>query len=167
MLKRYLIRRSGHLVVDKKKVAAEERLDGKFLLSSSDDAPDAADMARLYKSLLEVEASWRDLKQVIELRPVYHRKEERIRAHVTLCFLALMLVRVIEFATGDSWRNVRPEFERMHLSEFAGSAGRILQRTEATPCQHEILQALDLREPPLVLELDAASGLRQRAKRPA
>ncbi len=61
-------------------MAAEERLDGKFLLSSSDDAVPAAYMAWLYKSLLEVEASWRDLKQTIELRPVYHRKEERTEA---------------------------------------------------------------------------------------
>ena len=83
-------------MIDQGKVAAETRLDGKFLLSSSDDSLLAADMARLYKGLLEVEDSWREMKQTLEPRPVHHRKEERIRAHVTLCFLGLMLMRVAE-----------------------------------------------------------------------
>ncbi len=152
-LARYLTRRKGALVVDQKKVTAEARLDGKFLLSSSDDSLSAADMARLYKGLLEVEDSWREMKQTLELRPVHHRKEERIRAHVTLCFLGLMLMRVAERATGDTWRNLRRELERMHLGTFAGPAGALTQRTETTPRQREILAALEIAEPPIVFEL--------------
>lgn len=152
-LARYLTRRQGTLVVDKKKVTAEERLDGKFLLSSSDDSLSASDMARLYKGLLEVEDSWREMKQTLELRPVHHRKEERIRAHVTLCFLGLMLMRVAERATGDTWRNLRRELDRMHLGTFAGPAGEIVQRTETTPRQREIFAALEIAEPPIVLHL--------------
>jgi hypothetical protein len=166
-LKRYVSRLRGRLVIDRAKVHAEEHLDGKFLLSSSDDALSAPDMARLYKSLLEVEAAWRDLKQVLELRPIYHRKEDRIRAHVTLCFLALMLVRVVEQSTGDTWRNIRRELERMHLGEFAGPAGRVVQRTETTPRQREILKSLRIPEPPLVHELSTPSKPRRRSKRPA
>ncbi len=152
-LARYLSRRGGALVIDNKKVAAEARLDGKFLLSSSDDSLGAADMARLYKGLLEVEDSWREMKQTLELRPVHHRKEERIRAHVTLCFLGLMLMRVAERATGETWRNLRRELDRMHLGTFAGPAGAITQRTETTPRQREILRDLDIAEPPIVFEL--------------
>ena len=152
-LARYLSRRGGNLVIDKRKVAAEARLDGKFLLSSSDDSLSAADMARLYKGLLEVEDSWREMKQTLELRPVHHRKEERIRAHVTLCFLGLMLMRVAERATGDTWRDLRRELDRMHLGTFAGKAGSITQRTETTPRQREILRDLEIAEPPIVLEL--------------
>ena len=153
-LARYLTRRGHSLVVDKKKVAAEARLDGKFLLSLSDDSLSASDMARLYKGLLEVEDSWREMKQTLELRPVHHRKEERIRAHVTLCFLGLMLMRVAERATGDTWRNLRRELDRMHLGTFAGPAGSITQRTETTPRQREILRDLDIKEPPVVLALE-------------
>ncbi len=163
-LRRYLSRRGGRLVIDRSKVRAEERLDGKFLLSSSDDSLAAADMALLYKSLLEVERSWRDMKQVIDLRPVYHRKEERIRAHVVLCFLALMLVRVAENAARDTWRNIRRELERMHLGDFAGPAGRLTQRTETTPAQREILRALEIKEPPLVLDVEARPAQPRRAK---
>ena len=63
----------------------------------------AEDIALGYKQLLEVERGWRDMKQVIDLRPVYHRKEERIRAHVILCWLALLLIRIAETTAGDTW----------------------------------------------------------------
>jgi hypothetical protein len=164
-LARYVSRRGGALVIDKRKVAAESRLDGKFLLSSSDDSLSAADMARLYKGLLEVEDSWREMKQTLELRPVHHRKEERIRAHVTLCFLGLVLMRVAERSTGDTWRNLRRELDRMHLGTFAGPAGSLTQRTETTPRQGEILRDLDITEPPKVFEL--ATPRPRRAKKSA
>jgi hypothetical protein len=162
-LARYLSRRKGKLVVDQTKVGADAKLDGKFLLSCTDDAVPAADLAVLYKQLVEVERSWRDLKHVLDLRPICHRKEERIRAHVTLCFLALVLVRVAETTTGDTWPQLRRELERMHLGEFTGPAGRITQRTETTPRQRELLRALQIREPPLVLDLQAARPRRRRA----
>jgi transposase len=162
-LARYLTRRKGKLVVDQAKACTEAKLDGKFLLSCTNDAIDAADLALLYKQLIEVERSWRDLKHVLDLRPVYHRKAERIRAHVTLCFLALVLVRVAETTTGDTWPQIRRELERMHLGEFAGPAGRITQRTETTPHQRELLRALQIPEPPLVLDLQAVQPRRRRA----
>jgi transposase len=72
--------------------------------STCSAAPDpelpAEDIALGYKQLRQVERGWRDLKQVIDLRPVYHRKEERIRAHVILCWLALLLIRITETTTG-------------------------------------------------------------------
>jgi hypothetical protein len=152
-LSRYLSRRQQRLVVDRAKLRAEERLDGKFLLSSTDDSLSAGELALLYKSLLEVERSWRDLKQVLDLRPVYHRKEDRIRAHVTLCFLGLMLVRVVETTVQESWPSLRRELERMCLSEFSSATGRVLQRSETTPRQREILSRLEIAEPKLVLEV--------------
>ena len=56
----------------------------------------------LTKQLLEAERGWRDLKQAIDLRPVYHRKEQRIRAHVTLCWLAFLLIRNAETTAGGA-----------------------------------------------------------------
>ena len=78
-------------VIDRAKVAAEERLDGKYLLSTSDPDLSAEDVALGYKNLLEAERGFRDLKSTLELRPVFHRLEPRIRAHVLLCWLALLL----------------------------------------------------------------------------
>ncbi len=151
---RYLKQRSdGTLALDKAKIKAEERLDGKFLLSTSDDTLSCQDVALGYKQLLEVERGFKDLKHTLELRPVYHRKEERIRAHITLCFLALLLIRVAEVETGKTWRCIKTELSRMHLGEFKGPAGRVLQRTEITAAQKEIFAALKIKEPPKFFEI--------------
>jgi hypothetical protein len=59
------------------------------------------------------------MKGALGLRPVFHHREDRIRAHVQLCGLALLLLRVVENATDDTWRNVRHELDRMHLVTLA------------------------------------------------
>ena len=83
-------------------------LDGKYLLRCSDPHLSAEDIALGYKQLLEVERGWRDIKQIIDLRPVYHRREDRIRAHILLCWLALLLIRVVETTTGQTWHQAAP-----------------------------------------------------------
>ena len=70
----------GLLRIDRAAVTADARLDGKFLLRTSDPTLSAADVATGYKQLLEVERTWRDMKTTLDLRPVYHRQEDRIRA---------------------------------------------------------------------------------------
>ena len=156
-LKRFLRATPGGLLrVDRAAVAAEERLDGKFLLRSSDPTLSAEDIALGYKQLLEVERGWRDMKSTLELRPVYHHLERRIRAHVLLCWLALLLIRLAETATDDTWRNLRHELDRMHLGEFAGPAGRVLQRTETTAAQAAIFKSLGVAQPKRFLGLTPA-----------
>jgi hypothetical protein len=131
-------------------------VDGKFLLSSSDDDLSAAEIALYYKQLKEVERGWREQKHILDLRPVYHRKEDRIRAHVLLSFLALLLTRVAETRARETWRNLRRELERIQLGYFHGSAGRVHQRTETTVRQRELLSALDVPEPPRFLAIKPA-----------
>jgi hypothetical protein len=58
------------------------------------------------------------------------------------------LLRVIENATGDTWRNARRKLDRMHLVTLATNAGQVAQRTTTTPGQQTLLRALDLPEPP-------------------
>jgi len=147
--RRFLRRSAGGLVrIDRAAVAAEKRLDGKYLLRTSDRTLSAADIALGYKALLEVERGWRDMKSTLDLRPVYHRLEDRIRAHVQLCWLALLLIRVIETTASDTWRNVRDELERMHLVSMQTPDGTVAQRSLTTPGQRAILAKLGLPEPP-------------------
>src|SRR5439155_8852295 len=153
-LRRYLTRRRGRLVIDRAKAREEHHLDGKFLITSSDDDLTAAQIALYYKQLKEVERAWRDQKHILDLRPIYHRKQDRIRAHVLLSFLALLLTRVLEVRARDTWRNPRRELERIHLGYFHGTAGRALQRSELTTRQREILKALDVPEPPRFLTIE-------------
>jgi transposase len=157
-LHRYLrVTPSGLLRIDQRAIKAEANLDGKYLLRSSDPHLSAEDIALGYKQLLQVERGWRDMKQVIDLRPIYHRKEQRIRAHVLLCWLALLLTRTIETTCGDTWPTLRQELERIMLGTFAGPAGTFRQRTEITSPQRAILAKLELPEPPRVYQLTPAA----------
>jgi len=89
-------------------------------------------LAAAYKQLIAVERGWRDCKTSLGLRPVYHHREDRIRAHVQLCWLALLLIRVAETRAGDTWRNLRHELDRMHLVTLATADGRVAQRSATT-----------------------------------
>jgi hypothetical protein len=143
----------GRLVIDRAKVRAAARLDGKFLLSTSDPDLSAEDVALGYKNLLEAERAFRDLKTTLELRPVFHRLERRIRAHVLLCWLALLLVRVAERQTSNTWRQINTELGRLHLVTLAGPAGRLEQTTTLTPTQRELFAATGIAPPPRVTSL--------------
>lgn len=86
--------KTGAIKIDKGKIKEETHLDGKYIISTSDDTLTPEDVALGYKQLMEVERAFRTLKTTLDLRPVYHRKDERIQAHVFLCFLALLLCRL-------------------------------------------------------------------------
>lgn len=121
-LKRWIRQqRNGQLVIDRAKIKAEANLDGKYLLATSDPDLSAGDTAMGYKNLLEAERGFRDLKSELLLRPIFHRLEHRIRAHVLICWLALLLTRVAERSTGQSWRNIRRETARLKQVTLAGT----------------------------------------------
>ena len=97
------------------------------------------------------------MKQILDLRPVYHRLEERIRAHVVLCWLALLLIRIVETTTGHTWHHVRRHLDRLHVGTFTGPTGTFRQRTELTKPQRDLLAKLDIPAPKKIIELATAS----------
>lgn len=135
-------------MLDREKIKSEERLDGKYLLRTSDPSLSAEDVALGYKQLLEAERSFRDLKGVLRLRPVFHSKDERIRAHILICFLALMIIRVAETRSGQTWRTIRAELGSIRQGLFSGQDGQFTQTTELTRRQRELHTALGVPEPP-------------------
>ena len=148
--------KSGRLRIDAAKVRAEERLDGKFLLSTSDPDLTAEDVALGYKNLLEAERGFRDMKSTLDLRPVYHRIEPRIRAHVLLCWLALLLIRVAERRTAMTWRRIGLELGRVHTVTLTGTAGTVTQTTPLNEIQQGIVDACGVATPPRVTHLHPA-----------
>ena len=149
----------GLLRVDAAKITADAKLDGKYLLRTSDPHLSTKDIALGYKQLLEVERGWRDMKQVLDLRPVYHRLEDRIRAHVLLCWLALLLARIVETRastpdTTTTWPRARAELQRLHVGTFTGPAGLFRQTTQPSNEARRLHQILDIPLPPRILDLD-------------
>lgn len=146
--------KAGQLRIDTAKVKADERLDGKYLLRCSDDTLGADEIALGYKGLYDVEEAFRTLKQRLDLRPVYHRLEDRIRAHVLLCWLGLVVIRVAENRTGETWQKIVHCLGRMHLGRFAGEHGSATLRTATTADQKRIFGALGVPEPPFATRLE-------------
>jgi hypothetical protein len=147
--------KSGKLKIDLAKVKQEEALDGKFLLSTSDESLTVEDIALGYKQLLEVERAFRTLKHSLSLRPVYHSKDDRIRSHVLICWLALLLVRIAELETGLSWALIRRSMQRLHLGEFWNEKNRVLRHTALNAEQANILKKLKITPPKPFVKLEA------------
>lgn len=147
--------KSGQLRIDRTKLREEERLDGKHLLTTTDFELPAAELALAYRQLNEVERSWRTLKSEIDLRPVYHRLETRIEAHVLLCWLSLLLIRVVEREAGKSWHRVASHLDEIHLVKVSSKDGEAELVTRLTPEQSDLLKTLEVSPPPMLKSLSS------------
>lgn len=87
---RYLKIAKGGVSLDEAAIAREARLDGKFVLTTSTDLP-ATEVALAYKSLWRVERAFRTLKSTLDVRPIFHQRDDSVIGHITGCFLALRL----------------------------------------------------------------------------
>lgn len=143
----------GRLKIDKSKTAAESKYDGKFLIETSDDTLSIEDVVLGYKQLYDVEHAFKSLKTTLKLRPNYHSKDERIRCHIFLCFLSLLLVRITENQTGRTWSKIRDEMNRLYIGEFRQNGGRFRLLTELTRDHKAILKALNIKEPSTVVDI--------------
>ncbi len=94
------------------------------------------------------------MKSTLALRPVFHRLEPRIRAHVLLCWLALLLVRVAERRTGRTWHRIATELNRVHAVTLVGTAGSVVHTTPLTTTQAGIVAACQVPAPAVVTALD-------------
>ena len=93
------------------------------------------------------------MKQVIDLRPVYHRKEERIRAHVILCWLALLLIRIAETTDRPDLDQDPPRARPLPLGTFTGPAGTFRQPAELTKPARDLLAKLAIDPPRQIHQL--------------
>ena len=148
--------KDGQLRIDRAAIRDDAKLDGKYMVSCTDPSLSAEDVALGYKQLWQVERAFRTLKTTLDLRPIYHRKDDRIRAHVILCWMALLLVRVIENRVGQSWTLIRDELDLIHRAKIFNKDGSILLTTNLTKDQENILNALQVRAPKRIHDVQSA-----------
>ncbi|EQD51333.1 transposase, IS4 family, partial [mine drainage metagenome] len=86
-------------VLNEKRIEILKKLAGKFLIVTNTDLPEN-EIVTAYREQWQIECSFRTIKSFLEIRPVYHRKPERIMAHVFVCVLSLLLSRIIEKRSG-------------------------------------------------------------------
>jgi len=146
--------KDGRLRIDRMKIRKEEHYDGKYLIQTSDDTIAAEDVAKGYKQLIDIKDAFRTMKTGLKLRPVYHRLEKRIRAHVLIAWLSLLLVRIAERATDKTWNKLRDTLEDIQVGEFISNSGRFKMRTDLTREQAGILATMGVDEPPSFLKME-------------
>lgn len=94
------------------------------------------------------------MKSALLLRPIFHRLEHRIRAHVLTCWLALLLVRIAERRTGMTWRRIATELGSAHAVTLTGSAGTAVHTTPLNCIQASIYRDCQITPPPAIITLD-------------
>jgi hypothetical protein len=155
--RRYLKLSGAAVSIDTDAVKAEARYDGKYVLrTNSFLSPE--DAAQAYKSLWQVEWAFRELKSGLDLRPVYHWTEKRIRGHVMVCFLALVLETALRRKIAAMEAKVRYDDLLQHLTEFRAveirlDGRRYLTRTELAGHAPLAFKALGIRPPAHVTEM--------------
>lgn len=87
------------------------------------------------------------MKSTLDLRPVFHRREDRIRSHVTLCWLGLLLIRLLENRTDQTWNQIRRQVQRIHQVTLAGDDGTVQTLTRPSPEQNHLFTTAGLQAP--------------------
>jgi transposase len=139
--------------IDAKALARAQMMDGKLLLVTNVQDLNPAEIVDRYKSLADIERGFRVLKSEIEIAPVFHRLPERIRAHASICFMALILYRVMRQRLKAAGHNASPETALAQLRRIQRQSVSVNQGTPITGVsninrdQANLLAAMNLRKP--------------------
>jgi transposase len=139
--------------IDERALNRARMMDGKLILVSNMPDHTPAEIVNRYKALADIERGFRVLKSEIEIAPVFHRLPERIRAHALICFLALVLYRVLRMRLKANDSPYSPEraleivrriqFHQVTLHQRQAASGL----STMTPEQKELFHAVNLPEP--------------------
>ena len=131
-----------------------ETLDGKLLLVTNTHDLEPQEVIARYKSLADIERGFRVLKSELEIGPVYHRLPERIRAHAAICFMALIIHRVMRMRLRDSDTKTSPERAlevlrsiQRHQIRLSATSEPLTGLSTMTPEQTDLFKALDIKKP--------------------
>ena len=129
-----------------------ELVDGKLLLVTNVEDLPAREIVERYKSLADIERGFRVLKSEIEIAPVYHRLPQRIRAHAMICFMALILYRLMRHRlsmanTGLSPERALEQLRQIHRHQVVVNNRPLSGVSAITKEQSTVLDALKLKKP--------------------
>lgn len=156
--RRYLRVSGSSVTIDERALKEDERYDGKYVLRTNTRL-DPEEVASSYKSLWQVERAFRELKSGLDLRPVYHWTETRIRGHVMVCFLALVLEMALRrklAAVSDGevkYDRVLGDLGQLSAVEVKLDDKCYLARTELVGEADVAFRALGMRPPNHVIEM--------------
>jgi transposase len=143
--------------IDMNKVEYESRFDGKWVLTTNTDLS-ANKVALKYKELWQVERVFRDVKSMLDTRPVYHQRDENIRGHVFCSFLALVLRKELERRLNDAghifeWADIKQDLKALQQVTIEEDGKCFALRSECKGHCGKIFQAVKVALPPTIREL--------------
>jgi transposase len=155
--RKYLKIERDSVSVDQDKIEWESRFDGKWVLITNTNFS-ADQVAIKYKELWQVEQVFRDVKSILETRPVYHQRDENIRGHVFCSFLALVLRkelsrRLEEAGHNFEWADIKQDLRSLQEVVIEDSGKSLALRTECTGTCGKVFQALGVAIPPTIRQL--------------
>lgn len=155
--RKYLKVTRGGITVDEDKIAQEARFDGKWVLKTNTDLP-AEKVALKYKELWQVEHVFRDLKSILETRPIYHKLDETIRGHVFCSFLALVLRKELDRRLDKAghcfeWADVKQDLKALQETVIEDNGNALSVRSECLGTCGRVFQAVGVAIPPTIREL--------------
>ena len=156
--RKYLKVEKNSARIDTDKVQAEARFDGKWVLTT-DTALSAEAVALKYKELWQVERVFRDMKSMLETRPVYHQNDTNIAGHVFCSFLALVLRKELEQRLTNSghqfeWSDIKQDLKALKEVKIQEGDTRFAIRSQCKGHCGKIFQAVKVALPPTIKPLD-------------
>jgi transposase len=155
--RKYLKLDRDDIAIDEAKIKEESRYDGKWVLRTNTELP--ADMVALkYKELWQVEQVFRDIKSILETRPVFHQTNETIRGHVFCSFLALVLrkeldIRLEKAGYSFEWADIKQDLEALQEVTIEEQNKTLAVRTECIGACGKIFQSVGVSIPSTIREL--------------
>ena len=155
--RKYLKIDRDHIGIDQKKIEEDARFDGKWVLRTNMDLPSEA-VALKYKELWLVEQVFRDMKSILETRPVYHHMDETIRGHVFCSFLALVLRKELDrrlerAGHGFEWADIKQDLKSLQEITIEEKGKRLAIRSECRGVCGKVFQAVGVVIPPTIREV--------------
>ena len=157
---RFLNMTRGAFTINRAAIEADARYDGKFVLRTNTELP-ADEVARAYKSLWRVERTFRETKSTLEVRPIFHHRDDTTIGHIVGCFLALRLEvdlqrRLEQREIDVSWPDLMRDLEQVRAVDVTLDGQRYRLRTEMVGAAHHAFAAAGVRVPPAVTALGPA-----------
>jgi len=155
--RRYVKLEKDSASIDFEKVKAEARFDGKWVLRTNTEL--AADQVALkYKELWQVERVFRDVKSMLETRPIFHQRDDTIRGHVFCSFLALVLRKELERHLEKAghvfeWSHIKQDLQALQETHIEENGNQLAIRSKAEGVCGKVFQAVGMAMPPTIREI--------------
>lgn len=154
--RKYLAMDKDCVAINEKKIAEEARFDGKWVLRTNTELT-AEQVALKYKELWQVEQVFRDMKSILDTRPIFHQKDATIRGHVFCSFLALVLIkelyRRLEKAGYDfEWADIKQDLTALQEITIEENGRKFIVRSECKGICGKVFHAVGVALPPTIRE---------------